>query len=231
MNIWKEIMFKRFCIQKHHQNTENNYPKPLKLSRPQTIFMKRVILVTGTPCVGKTTTAKALTQKLGALYINLTDYAKTNGLVLEEDKERNSLIIDEENMPRKLAETINASENANIIIDGHYASAVTPTEQVTKVFVLRRDPRELKQLMEKCGYTGSKMWENMQAEIIDVCLSEAVELHAEKVCELDVTGRSVEEVVGEILDVLEKRKSCFFGLVDWLGLLEKEGLTDEYLKI
>jgi adenylate kinase len=193
--------------------------------------MKRVVLVTGTPCVGKTTTAKALTQKLDALYINLTDYAKTNGLVIEEDKERNSLIIDEENMPRKLTETINASENTNIIIDGHYASAVTPTEQVTNVFVLRRDPRELKQLMKKCDYKDSKMWENLQAEIIDVCLSEALEFHAEKVCELDITGRAVEEVVGEILEVLEKRKSCSFGVIDWLAILEKEGLTDQYLKM
>ena len=193
--------------------------------------MKKVILVTGTPCVGKTTTAKALAKKLGAQYVNLTDYAKTNGLVLEEDKERNSLIIDEENMPRKLAETINASRNANIIIDGHYASAVTLTEQVTKVFVLRRDPRELKQFMEKCGYKDSKMWENLQAEIIDVCLSEAVEFHPDKVCELNVTGRTVKEVVGEILDVLENRKCCSFGVVDWLGMLEKEGLTDQYLKM
>ena len=108
---------------------------------------------------------------------------------------------------------------------------MTPTEQVTKVFVLRRDPRELKQLMEKCGYSGSKMWENLQAEIIDVCLSEALEFHAGKACELDVTGRSLEEVVGEILDVLEKRKSCLFGIIDWLGMLEKEGLTDQYLKM
>ena len=193
--------------------------------------MKRVILVTGTPCVGKTTTAKTLAEKLSAQYINLTDYAKSNGLIIEEDKERNSLVIDEELMPRKLAETINASENANIIIDGHYASAVTPTEQVTQVFVLRRDPRELKRLMEKCGYSGSKMWENLQAEIIDICLGEAVEAHPGKVCELDVTGKSVEEIVSEILEVLENEKSCFVGVVDWLGMLEKEGLTDQYLKI
>jgi hypothetical protein len=32
------------------------------------------------------------------------------------------------------------------------------------------------------------------------------------------------------LDVLEKRKTCFVGVVDWLGMLEQEGLTDEYLK-
>jgi adenylate kinase len=192
--------------------------------------MKRVILLTGTPCVGKTTTAKALAAKLNAEYINLTDFAKTYNLTLGEDKERNTIIIDEEAMQQKLSEVIDATDNANIIVDGHYASAVTPTEHVALVFVLRRNPKELKQFMEKCGYTGSKMWENLQAEIIDVCLGEAVEVHAGRVCELDVTGKSVEEVVAEILDVLEKRKTCFVGVVDWLGMLEREGLTDEYLK-
>jgi adenylate kinase len=192
--------------------------------------MKRVILLTGTPCVGKTTTAKVLAAKLNAEYINLTDLAKTYNLTLGEDKERNTIIIDEEAMQQKLSEVIDATDNANIIVDGHYASAVTPTEHVALVFVLRRNPKELKQFMEKCGYTGSKMWENLQAEIIDVCLGEAVEVHAGRVCELDVTGKSVEEVVAEILDVLEKRKTCFVGVVDWLGMLEQEGLTDEYLK-
>lgn len=192
---------------------------------------KRVILLTGTPCTGKTTTAKALATKLNAAYINLTDYAKANNLTLGEDKERNTLIIDEEKMPEKLAETIDATDNVNIIIDGHYASAVTPTKHVAQVFVLRRNPKELKLFMEKCGYTGSKLWENLQAEIIDVCLGEAVVAHAGRVCELDVTGKPVEEVVKDILDVLEKRKSCFVGAVDWLGMLEREGLTDQYLKV
>lgn len=191
---------------------------------------KRVILITGTPCTGKTTTAKALAAKLGAEYINLTDYAKANSLIVGADKDRDTLVIDEEKMREKLSETIDASNNSNIIIDGHYASAVTPAEHTPQVFVLRRDPRELKRFMEKCGYTGSKLWENLQAEIIDVVLGEAVEVHAGRVCELDVTGKSVEEVVAEILDVLEKRKTCFVGIVDWLGMLEREGITDQYLK-
>ena len=192
--------------------------------------MKRVILITGTPCVGKTTVAKQLAAKLSAEYINLTDYAKTNNLTLGEDKERDTIIIDEEAMQQKIDETINASQNANIVIDGHYASAVTPTKHVAHVFVLRRNPKELKQFMEKCGYTGSKMWENLQAEILDVCLGEAVEVHAGRVCELDVTGKSVEEVVGWVLEVLDKRRTCLVGTVDWMGTLEQEGILDEYLK-
>ncbi|MGD0204263.1 MAG: adenylate kinase family protein [Candidatus Bathyarchaeia archaeon] len=191
---------------------------------------KRVILITGTPCTGKTTTAKQLTAMLDALYINLTDYAKTYGLTLGEDKERKTLIIDEEKMRTKLAETINAADKANIIIDGHYAAAVTPADLVSHVFVLRRNPKELKQFMIKCGFEGIKLWENLSAEILDVCLVEAVQAQPGKVCELDVTGKTVEAVVNEIMDVLEKGKKCNVGCVDWLGMLEREGLTDQYLK-
>jgi adenylate kinase len=133
-------------------------------------------------------------------------------------------------MQLKIDETIEASTNANIVIDGHYASAVTPTQNVAHVFVLRRNPQELKQFMEKRGYTASKMWENLQAEILDVCLGEAVEVHAGRVCELDVTGKTVDEVVNWILEVLDKHKICFVGTVDWMGTLEQEGVLDEFLK-
>ena len=155
--------------------------------------MKQVILITGTPCTGKTTTAKQLTKKLKAEYINLTDYAKTYGLTLGEDKERKTTIIDEEKMCAKLSETIDASGKNDIIIDGHYAAAVTPTDLVTQVFVLRRNPKELKKFMEKCGFEEPKMWENLSAEILDICLVEALEAQPGKVCELDVTGKPVED--------------------------------------
>ncbi len=68
--------------------------------------MKRVILITGTPCVGKTTTAKSLATKLGAQYINLTDFAKTYNLTSGEDEERHTTIIDEAAMRLKLKENI-----------------------------------------------------------------------------------------------------------------------------
>jgi adenylate kinase len=192
---------------------------------------KRVILITGTPATGKTTTAKQLATKLDAEYINLTDYAKTHKLTLREDKERKTTIINEEEMPKKLKETINSSTKANIIIDGHYASAVTPTELVTKVFVLRRNPKELKKFMEKCGFEGAKLWENLSAEILDVCLIESLQMQKGKVCELDITGKTVDEAVADILGILDQGKKCFVGVVDWLGMLEHEGLTDQYLKV
>jgi adenylate kinase len=192
--------------------------------------MKSVILITGTPCVGKTSTAKQLAEKLNAQYINLTDFAKTHNLILGEDTKRNTTIIDEDAMQQKLKETIEISTYANIVVDGHYAAAVTPNSQVTKVFVLRRNPKELKEFMQKSGFNDAKLYENLSAEILDSCLVEAIQTQRGKVCELDVTGKTLDENVETILDVLDKDKKCNVGIVDWLGMLEREGLTDQYLK-
>ena len=194
--------------------------------------MKRVILITGTPCVGKTTIAQQLTAKLDALYINLTEFAEKHQLALGEDKKRKTTIIDEEKMRKKISETIDNAEKLTIIIDGHYAPAVVPKRYATRIFVLRRNPIELRKFMEKSGFRGAKLWENLASEILDVCLVEALREHAkEKVCELDVTGKTVENVTREIIAVLDDRKKCLVGCVDWLGMLEKENITDEYLKI
>lgn len=193
-------------------------------------MLKQVILITGTPCTGKTTLAKQLTTKLDALYVNLTDFAKANGLTSGEDQQRNTTIIDEEKMRKKLTETINQTEKATVIVDGHYASAVVPSNLATHVFVLRRNPIELKEFMQKCKFSEAKLYENLSAEILDVCLVEALREQEGKVCELDVTGKTAQETVNEVLAVLQEGKKCITGCVDWLGMLESEGLTDQYLK-
>jgi len=109
---------------------------------------------------------------------------------------------------------------------------VVPQEHVSYVFVLRRDPVELRKLMEKSGFSENKIWENLASEILDVCLVDALNLHGtDKVCELDVSGKTVEESAKAMLDVLGGFKKCYVGVVDWLGKLEKEGILDLYLKI
>lgn len=193
---------------------------------------KRVILVTGTPCVGKTLVSRLLASKLNAEYVNLTDLAIREGLISGKDKERDSIIVDENKMRKKLHELIDSSNKKDIVIDGHYAVNVVPKNLVTYIFVLRRDPVELKKLMQSSGFTDRKLWENLASEILDVCLVDALNVHSEeKVCELDTSGKSVEEIVSEILPVLERHKKCGVGLVDWLGKLESEGVLDDYLKI
>ncbi len=192
---------------------------------------KHVILVTGTPCVGKTTLANKLAEHLNAQYINLTDLSKKENLVLGEDKERHTTIINEPKMRRKLRAIIEKAK-MDVVVDGHYAAAVTPKALVTNVFVLRRNPEELREFMRNRGYTERKQEENLAAEILDVCLVEALRKQDKpNVCELNITSKSLENVLSEVLAVLEGKKKCYVGCVDWLGMLEREGKTDEYLKL
>lgn len=193
---------------------------------------KRVILITGTPCIGKTALAKQLTTKLNAVYVNLTLLAKTHNLTIGEDKTRRTTIIDQGKLRVKIVEILNNSEKKTIIVDSHYAAAIVPKRFKPYIFVLRRNPVELRKFMEKRGFSETKMWENIASEILDVCLVEALQEHEKKrVCELDITGKPVEDVMNEVLAVLNEGKKCGVGHVDWLGMLEKDGLVDEYLKV
>ncbi|HEX9260899.1 MAG TPA: adenylate kinase family protein [Candidatus Bathyarchaeia archaeon] len=193
---------------------------------------KKVILITGTPCVGKTSVARELAQRLDALYINLTEFSKKYNLAMGEDEMRHTTVIDENKMHQKLAETINITEKSDIVVDGHYAPAVTPKGKVTLVFVLRRNPIELHEIMVKNGFKDRKLWENLASEILDSCLVDALQAqNREKVCELDVSGKPVAEIVNDILAVLNGCKKCRAGGIDWLGMLEQQGKIDEYLKI
>jgi adenylate kinase len=194
--------------------------------------MPKVIIITGTPCVGKTSVASLLASKLDALNVNLTELAISENLVSSRDEKRNSIIIDEVKMRQRIREIIRKSCEKTVIVDGHYATKIVPKKLVTHIFVLRRDPTELKSFMEKRGFTNHKLWENLAAEILDVCLVDAIKIHGkEKVCELDVTGKSAEETVNEILQILTGEKKCRVGVVDWLGKLEMEGRLEEFLKI
>ena len=191
---------------------------------------RKAILVTGTPGVGKTTVSHKLASKLDAVYIGITELVKKKKLITSVDEDRRTLIADTEKVSKQLQETL-AKTEGSIIIEGHYAVDVVPKKDVNTVFVLRRDPRELKGAMEKRGYGEKKLWENLAAEILDVCLWDALSAcGSDKVCEIDVSSKTVEAVVEEMILLLEEKKDCRFGIVDWLGKLENEGQLKEFLK-
>lgn len=191
---------------------------------------KRVVLITGTPGVGKTAVSQLLSIRLDATHIDLAKLVEQETLTSGMDKARGTLIADTEKVSKRVQEIIGDCER-DVIIDGHYAVDVLPAKDVHLVFVLRRDPEELKAAMENRGFRKRKLWENLAAEVLDVCLWDAVgACGSEKICEIDVTGKGIEEVVEEILSVLEGKRKCRVGIVDWLGKLEREGRLHEFLK-
>jgi len=190
----------------------------------------KAILVTGTPGVGKTTVSHKLASKLDARYIGVTELVKEQQLITGTDENRQTLVADTEKTSKQLQQILAKTEGP-IIIEGHYAVDVVTKKHVDKVFVLRRDPHELKNTLEKRGYPETKVWENLAAEILDVCLLDALSAcSTDKVCEVDVSGKTADAVVDEMLLMLEKKKPCKVGIVDWLGKLENQGQLETFLK-
>lgn len=186
-------------------------------------------MITGTPGVGKSSVSRLLASKINAQVISVGELVKREKLYCGLDRKRGTLIADTEKISKRIEDLI-SKISGNVIVEGHFATDVVPPEKVSLVFVLRRDPEELKKILEKRSYKRGKIKENLAAEILDVCLYDAVnKCGINKVCEVDVTSKSLEEVVKEIIDILNGVRERRIGIVDWLGKIESEGKLEEYL--
>jgi len=188
------------------------------------------LIVTGTPGVGKTKVSTLLAVKLRALHLDIATLVKSEQMTSGIDKKRQTLIADINRLALRVQQ-VASDTSKTLIVDGHYATDILPTEQVTKVFVLRCHPEELRKRMDERGFQGLKVKENLAAEILDVCLADAVaNMGKDKICEIDTTHQSADATVDQMVSVLRGKKRCEVGVVDWLGRLEEEGSLDQYMR-
>ena len=64
----------------------------------------------------------------------------------------------------------------------------------------------LRKRLNKREWSNSKVQENLEAEALDICTFEAVEMYGERVNELDTSDIGVEEVADLIIEVLNGKK-------------------------
>ena len=178
--------------------------------------MSNIIFISGTPCVGKTTIAEILSQRLNCDLIKINDFAISNDLVLGIDDEKGYKIIDIENLDILLNKAI---KNHNfLIVEGHLAHLCSGAD---KVFILRCRPEILKERLKGRNYSESKIHENLEAEALGICSAEALELYDENIFELDVSNLSVDESVSVLFDVVNGDKKLSFGDIDFMDWFVK----------
>jgi adenylate kinase len=187
-------------------------------------------LITGTPGVGKTTIAKELASNLNLNYLGISDIIKKEKLYISLDSKRNSLIVDIEEVKKRVNQIIVGSE-ASFIVEGHFVGDVVPKPLVDMIFVLRKNPHELKIILENRGYSEKKVYENLEAEILDVCLWDMVNIFSkDRICEINTTGLKLEKIVEKIILAINKLESCEIGIVDWLNTLVLEGNLKKFFR-
>ncbi|MCS7112307.1 MAG: adenylate kinase family protein [Ignisphaera sp.] len=181
----------------------------------------RVIGVSGVPGTGKTSLARTLSEYLEIPMINLSDYTINNMLVIAYDPSTQSYIVDEERLRQSVLELYRS--RGPLVIESHYVEVV-PREIFEVVFVLRRAPDELLNVLLSRGWSGRKVAENIEAELLSVCTVNAVEeLGEDLVIEVDVSGRDTSDVAREVIDVLFGDRPAYYGhRIDWLSILSDD---------
>ena len=153
--------------------------KPLKsfikgVGQPD--YMK-VICITGTPGTGKTTLARILSKKAKYKYLDVNKIVIKHGLSEGYDRERKTSVIDVNKLNKALLKEIDfykKEKQKGVVIDSHL-SHYLPKRYVDVCIVAKCSLKVLESRLKKKGYGKDKVRENLDCEIFDVCLNEAME--------------------------------------------------------
>lgn len=163
-----------------------------------------IIALTGTPGTGKTSIAEELD---GFNTLDLTSFVKERELGEQQDE----FEVDIDAMIEALEEVIDPEEDT--VIDGHLSHHFPADFCI----VLRCNPEELRERLSERDYSEEKIEENVESEILDVLLGEAVS-NQKNIIEIDTTDRTAKDVAKEIKNRI-KEKDTGYGEIDWTEYL------------
>jgi len=174
-----------------------------------------IIAITGTPGTGKTSVSSILREK-GYNVIDFKKIAIDNNFILSKDEKRNSLIIDIEKIDKYFKKSLK-DKNELYIIEGHLTHLL---KCIDKTIILRSHPDKLRENLKKRNWKQEKIYENIEAEALDIILCEAVDLHSkEDIFEIDCTDKSIEDISEIIIEMIGKKfnnlKNYKIGNIDW----------------
>lgn len=135
------------------------------------------IIITGTPGTGKTTLAKKLSLSLHYTYFDVGNYIKNAKIYENYDKVRDTRVVDPSLLVQKLLKVRDKElkkGSKGVIFDSHM-SHFLPKEAVNLCILTKCSLPILSQRLTSRHYAKSKVRENLEAEIFQICLSEAKE--------------------------------------------------------
>ncbi|KAF2368143.1 Adenylate kinase isoenzyme 6 [Trinorchestia longiramus] len=156
------------------------------------------ILLTGTPGVGKSTMAQQVAENCKMQHISVSDLAKDNNLYEGYDEDMKCAILDEDKVIDELEDPI--SEGGKII--EYHGSSFFPERFFDAVFVLRCNNTVLYDRLASRGYSPEKILENIECEIMNVLLDEAMESYDHSIVK-EISSETVEDMENGVEEVTE----------------------------
>jgi adenylate kinase len=164
--------------------------------------MKQAVIITGTPGTGKTTLSKLLSKE-GYSFIEVGKLVKEERLYDYFDEETDSYVVNDDLLNARLIELIEENSSSKpIILDGHVVEL--PPSYVALCIVLRTSIGLLRQRLIDRSYNASKIEENIEAEIMEVILTDMFNLYGPEIVSTVRSDVSTEETFQSALDILGK---------------------------
>ena len=191
------------------------------LDQPQ---QNNILLIGGTPGVGKTQVSELLHRRLGASTLHVNDLVLKHNLVTKRDRKRDTWIVDPEKLNQMVEDWLKP-KHGWIILETHYLELLHKIP-ASMVCILRCAPEGLQMRLIKRGWSKAKIAENVQAEILGTCTGSARNAYlGVPVFDIDTTNRDAEQVGKQIWTALSHpKKMNAYPLIDWLTTLNPKKL-------
>ena len=172
-----------------------------------------MLVLTGTPGVGKHTVSEELAKTLDYEIIDVNKEAINAGMPKRDD----SVDVDVEQMQELLKGTL--TEKSLII--GHLAGYVISKTRVSKAIVLRKNPYDPIQIYEKRNYADEKKNDNLGSEILGTIAYDSIKKFGEKkTFQVNTTSLTPKQTVKKIEGIVYDNSDG--DTVDWLTEISKK---------
>jgi adenylate kinase len=179
--------------------------------------LENIIVVTGTPGVGKTALAKRLARKTQSDYLNIGEHVRKKRLYRSFDRSTRSYIIDERRLHKSLVLFLKAHDRKNLVIETHWLGRFMPKRRGMVAVVIRLDPVILAKRLLARKWPRRKVWENVEAELIDLSLYESLKfLGAKRVYQIDATQKRSQELAQEAMRLAFSGRGWDTSTPNWL---------------
>jgi len=163
--------------------------------------MMKLIVISGSPGTGKSTLAEALVKKFGFRRLDLHDHYQD--ISTGYNRAKQAYDIDLKKFLLLVKKELKSSAKT-LIIDSHIAHLL-PKSLVNLCIILTcSDLKKLEKRLQERKYNKRKIRENLDAEIFQVCLTEAQEQEHQPLV-FDSSKLGKRKLLDEVMEDIEKK--------------------------